>query len=231
MAAGRRLRPQRAARAAASAGLGRPGGAGRGLQPPVHSGARSAALLAFGRTEERAGDRSRGAIEAARRAGRRSGWAQPESSPPGRADIGERGRGLPLHPKAPFGSGRAGKGRARAQRVLRSGRGARGPTRASGCGAPSRAAGNFAGRGQRGSRGATNLAAGGAPRGSRRAPAVGVGVPGFFVSPPGPARGCTRLGPGAPHRSPSPAQAGALVRLFAFLASRLGGKDFERGVR
>lgn len=160
MATGRRLRPQRAARAAASAGLGRPGGAGRGLQPPVHSGARSAALLAFGRTEERAGDRSRGAIEAARRAGRRSGWAQPKSSPPGWADIGERGRGLPPHPKAPFGSGRAGKGRARAQRVLRSGRGARGPTRASGCGAPSRAAGNFARAGTAGLSGRYKLSGG-----------------------------------------------------------------------
>lgn len=227
MAAGRRLRPQRSARAAASAGLGRSGGAGRGLQPPVHSGARSAALQAFGRTEERAGDRSRGASEAARRAGRISGWAQP-SSPPDWADIGECGRGLPPHPKAPFGSGRAGKGRARAQRVLRSGRGARGPSRASGCGAPSRARGNFARAGTAGLLGSYKLS------GGRGTPGIAASAGGWrwcprllcVTSGPGP-----RVHPARPRGSPRFPQAGALVRLFAFFASRLGGKDFEPGVR
>lgn len=118
--------PSALLRAAASAGLGGPGGAGRGLQPPVRSGARSAAPQAFGRTEERAGERSRGAIEAVRPGGRGAGRVELRSSPPGGADIGERGRRGPPRPKAPCESGRAGKRRARAQRSLPSAAGSPG---------------------------------------------------------------------------------------------------------
>lgn len=139
--------------------------------------------------------------------------------------------GSPRTPKRPLGAGGRGMGGREPRGFSDPGGEPGGPQEPPDAGLPAGPRETSPGRGQRGSRGATNLAAGGAPRGSRRASAVGVGVPGFFVSPPGPARGCTRLGPGAPHRSPSPAQAGALVRLFAFLASRLGGKDFERGVR
>lgn len=90
--------PSALLRAAASAGLGGPGGAGRGLQPPVQSGARSAAPQAFGRTEERAGERSRGAIEVARREGRGAGRVELRPLSPGWTDIGERGGGGPPAP-------------------------------------------------------------------------------------------------------------------------------------
>lgn len=139
------------------------------------------------------------------------GGPSPGPRLPARQTSVSAAAGSPRAPKRPAGARGRGRGGREPSGFPEPGGEPWGPQEPPDAGLPAGPRETSLGRGQRGARGAANLAAGGAPRGSRRAPVVGFGVPGFFVSPPGPARGCTRLGPGAPHRSPSPAQAGALI--------------------
>lgn len=126
MATGRRLRPQCAAPGGGERGTGRAGrrGAWSAASSPERSALGCAASLRpHGRASGRAIEGRHRGSEAR---GARSRAGRAPSSPPGGADIGERGRGGPPRPKAPCESGRAGKRRARAQRSLPSAAGSPG---------------------------------------------------------------------------------------------------------
>lgn len=152
--------PSALLRAAASAGLGGPGGAGRGLQPPVQSGPRSAAPQAFGRTEERVGERSRGAIEVAKREGRGARRVELRPLPPGPADIGERGRRGPRALQRPARAGGRGRGGHELCGVPGAERGARGAHWSLLMRGSQPAAGNFTREGTAGRAGRCKLSGG-----------------------------------------------------------------------
>lgn len=170
-------------------------GAGRGLQLSERQGAERALLLPepSAGPKRQVGDGARGAIEGARRVGRRPGQALARALAPRRADSREARRRGPCTPVRPGESG-LWQGKESGREGRAGGEGGQGP-RAGGegggrldpahCGGPSPATGNFARVARAGCvEGAANLSAGGAFRRLERAPASGVCLSGFFVSPP-----------------------------------------------
>lgn len=182
----------RARDSAAGGGRGRRGAWFAAFRAP-RSGARSAAPRALGWTEKRAGEPAKGAIEGKeRQAERRPGRPQP-ASPSIAGLVAVSAAAGPQHPDAPGESGlrrggREGGAGAQGGRVASPSRGARGgrsgadPLRGSEPGP-----GKLCRGGERGGRGGRRkLVSGRGALGSERAPAGGVCLSGFFVSPPGP---------------------------------------------